>query len=174
MKTKLEKADLCLVFGARYFDKFAQAVKDLYEQNLFRFVLISGGINRFNGQEEAYNIKQRLLDLGLPEEIILMKNKASNTYENVVFSEKIIRERLGWENIKKIIAVGKDYGARRYLMTMEKNFPEDVEKMLYTINVFDWPEEQWYEHEEYAKMIRGEYEKIPLYLAQGDIKEIKI
>lgn len=74
------------------------------------------------------------------------------------------------ENIKSIIGLGKDFVARRFLMTMAKYFPT-AEKMFYPINVFHCDKSNWYKNNVLCQKCLNELQKLPIYLDKGYIAE---
>ena len=95
---------------------------------------------------------------------ILLENNSANTSENLQFSLPLLEKEFGKvENIKSIIGLGKDFVARRFLMTMAKYFPT-AEKMFYPINVYNVNKENWYKNKELYQKCLNELQKLPIYL----------
>jgi len=74
-------------------DKLLQAI-DLYKQGKIKKILLSGGPGHliFRDQFEASFMKSYLLKLGIPDMDILLDSISDNTYQNAVFSKKILSE----------------------------------------------------------------------------------
>ena len=72
-------------------DRIWQAVH-LYHLGKVDKILISGnnGFLLDDGLNEAIQFKDVLMDMGIPEEDILVESKSKNTYQNAVESKKII------------------------------------------------------------------------------------
>ena len=172
VKTNLERANLCLVFGTKDL-RICRTIMELWDKNFFEYLVVSGGINRYTGEIEAIKIKEKLIDDGIPEQDVITEEEATNTGENVVFSKRIIEEKIGLKNIRSIIAVGKIHAGRRYLMTLERHFPKDVKKMLAVYNEFETPICRWFENKEFADRVLKEWQVIPEYLGKGWIAEIE-
>ena len=58
-------------------------------------VIVSGGKGNDEKISEAEAMKKYLIDIGVPEDMILVENKSTNTNENLEFSRKIIENDSG-------------------------------------------------------------------------------
>ena len=171
-ETAMEVADIALLFGTRHgLEDFYSKTVELYRAGLFEYIVVSGGITGDLVESEASIIKKGLVKRGYPEAKILVEDQATNTGQNVDLSMKVIDEALGIDNIKSVVAIGKISSARRYLMTLEKWWPE-CSKMMASVNYFGTPKEQWHENVEFRDRVIAEVEKIPYYLEKGFIKEL--
>lgn len=91
----------------------------LWRQGLADFILLSGGSPDTDARygSEAGHMRQILLSAGMPAEAILMEPEAGNTYENVLFSESIIRERFGDD--ARVLLITSGYHMPRASACME-------------------------------------------------------
>ena len=171
LESKPQKADLAIIFGTRHNDALCK-VFELYKNNLVNKVVVSGGINRVTGENEADRMSKILVGKGVKEKDIIKENKSTNSLENVLFSKKIIESEIGFANIKKIIAIVKHYHSRRVLMTLKKHFPKDVELIPVTYDIYGFTKDNWQHSKIGREKVLSEWEKIPKYLVQGDIEEL--
>lgn len=171
LKSNPQEADLALVFGTRH-QEAIKKVYELYHAGLIPKILISGGENRVTGENEALEMNKKLIELGVNEDDIILEDQSSNSLENVLFSKKIIDEKLGFKNIKKIIAIVKHYHSRRALMTLKKHFPKNIELIPATYEIYGFVFNNWLDSEVGRKKVLGEWSKIQEYLAKGDIEEL--
>lgn len=172
VESKLKKADLALIFGTRSYQKSVDTAYNLYKKRLVSKILVSGGINRITGKNEALVISEKLIALGVDKNDIILEKKSTNTLENVLFSKDIISKTIGFENIKTIIAVVKNYHSRRALMTLKKNFPENINFIPATYDLYNFNKSNWFESKKGKEKVMGECKKIKKYLAKGDIEEL--
>ncbi|MFH1888956.1 MAG: ElyC/SanA/YdcF family protein [Candidatus Omnitrophota bacterium] len=100
--------------GQGYEERVQRAV-ELYKKGYARHIIFSSGYMYV--YEEPLLMKALAVSLGVPAEAILIEDKAKNTYENVLFSERILRQN-GWQ---KIILVTSPYHMRRASLVFEKN-----------------------------------------------------
>lgn len=166
-----QKADLAIVFGTRQ-NEAIKKVYELYRDGFVRKILVSGGINRITKENEAIRISRQLIEQGVRKEDIILEDQSTNSLENVLFSKKVIKEKVGFENLKKIIAVVKHYHSRRALMTLKKHFPRNIELIPVAYEIYGFTKENWFETEIGKEKVMGEWNKIPQYLLKGDIEEI--
>jgi len=171
LESKPQKADLALVFGTRH-PEAINKVYELYCCKLVPQILINGGANKITGKNEAQEMSKKLIELGVKREDIILENQSTNTLENVLFSKKIIEKKLGFSNIKKIIAVVKHYHSRRALMTLKKHFPKNIELIPVTYEIYGFTKNNWHKNETGKEKAMSEWNKIPKYLKKGDIEEI--
>jgi uncharacterized SAM-binding protein YcdF (DUF218 family) len=69
---------------------------------------------------EAEVMKAVAMANGVPAEAIVLEERASNTYENVAFTNRILAE----QNWKTIALVSSPYHMRRALLTWKKVAPD--------------------------------------------------
>ena len=65
----------------------------LYKQGKIKKILASGGsgVVGYKPESEAENIKKALLLCGIPDDDIILEEEARNTYENALYSAKILK-----------------------------------------------------------------------------------
>jgi len=171
LESKPRKADLAIVFGTRYSGPIDK-VFELYRNKLVSKILVSGGKNKFTGEKEASMMRDRLIELGVEKENILTEEESTNSLENVLFSKIIIENKIGFENIKKIIAVIKHYHSRRALMTLRKHFPKNIELIPVPYGIYGFTKNNWFDNEKGREKVMSEWNKIKKYLKRGDIEEL--
>jgi uncharacterized SAM-binding protein YcdF (DUF218 family) len=167
-----KKADLGLLFGTRHgVEEFCIAAHGLWQRQMFPRLLISGGATRGQKETEAELIADRLVQLGVPREILILETDASNTGENVIFSRRKVEESIGADSIASLLVIGKICAMRRYLMTLERHWPEP-RRFACAVNYFGVEKARWHEHEEFRARVLAEFEKIPEYLRKDFLREI--
>lgn len=170
LKSNPQKADLALVFGTRHWEAINK-VFELYRDELIPSILISGGINRVTGENEALEMSNELIQLGVKKEDIILEDQSTNSLENVLFSKQVISEKISFDEIKKIIAIVKHYHSRRALMTLKKHFPKTIELIPVTYEIYGFTMDDWFNNEIGREKVMNEWNKILAYLEKGDIKE---
>lgn len=74
-------------------ERLDEALK-LYQEKRFSNIIVSGGLDKpGNKYTEAEGMRNYLVDHGVPEGAIILENKARSTYENLLFSQEIMKER---------------------------------------------------------------------------------
>jgi uncharacterized SAM-binding protein YcdF (DUF218 family) len=124
----LKKADVILALGSNDI-RVADRAAELYKKGYAPYIICSGGIAHTNDinatgwdKSEAVVYKNHLLELGVPEEKIILEVDSKNCQENVLFTKKLIHDRN--LNFKKLILVQKPWMERRMYATFRKNWPE--------------------------------------------------
>jgi|SRR3989344_4509394 len=171
LKSNPQRVDLALVFGTRH-QEAVNKVYELYRDGLVPKILVSGGTNRVTGENEALQMSNKFIQLGVKNDDIILEYKSTNSLENVLFSKQVIGEKIGFEKIRKIIAVVKHYHSRRALMTLKKHFPNTVELIPVTYEIYGFTQENWFKNKVGREKVLDEWKKIPEYLLKGDIEEI--
>jgi uncharacterized SAM-binding protein YcdF (DUF218 family) len=168
-------ADIALVFGTWVaWQESVEKTAYLYKKGLVRKIIVSGGPNKHSGYIEGDEMEKELEKLGVPAKDILIENKATSTLENVLFSREIIDREIGFENVGTIVAVVKNFHARRALMTLKKNMPPHVrlKASTYQLRKYDFDAENWHQSQLGRQKVQGELDKIEKYLKKGDIAEL--
>jgi len=119
--------------GQGYEERVEYAV-ELYKKGYAKHLIFSSGYMYV--YEEPLIMKALAVSLGVPNEAIILEDKAVNTYENVVFTEKILTDR-GWS---RIILVSTPYHMKRLLLVAKKNAPQI--KVTYS----PIPQSRFYQH----------------------------
>jgi uncharacterized SAM-binding protein YcdF (DUF218 family) len=107
----------------------------------------------------------------MPPEALILETAATNTGENVTFSRRRIEETIGLDSIKSLLVIGKLCSMRRYLMTLERHWPQP-RRFACAVNYFGVERERWHEHEEFRARVLAEFEKIPEYLRLDFLREV--
>ena len=168
-------ADLIFVPGTRLRDPAAIAARLLFE-NVSPLVLVTGGINKVTGVNEAAALRQELLSLGVSPATILVEDTSTNTLENVALGWEVVASRFADRPLTSVVAVCKWMHSRRVLMTLKAHLPADVRYYACTYAPEGVTREAWIRDGEVSSQtaaVVGNWQNIPTYLAKGDIREIK-
>ncbi|MDD5449058.1 MAG: ElyC/SanA/YdcF family protein [Candidatus Omnitrophica bacterium] len=139
-----QKADAIVVFAggvgesgqaAQGYEERVEAAVDLYAKGYASHIIFSSGYTYVF--KEPLVMKALAVELNVPENAIILEDKAKNTYENVKFTEAILRSN-GW---KKILLVSSPYHMKRVSLVMNKAAPGL--KVIYT----PVPKSRFYSHE---------------------------
>jgi|SRR6185312_11673927 len=125
MNHVLAKSDCILALGSHDL-RVADRVAELYHQGLAPLVIMSGGLGNFTQEiwtePEADKFATIAIEKGVPEEAILIENKSTNTGENILFTQKLLKEK--GLNPQSFIVVQKPYMERRSYATFKKHWPD--------------------------------------------------
>ena len=164
----LIKADCILTLGShdlRVADRAAQ----LYLQGFAPMMIFSGGLGNFTKgvwtEPEADQFAAIARKHGVPAEAILTENQSTNTGENILFTERLLKER--GITIDHFIVVQKPYMERRSYATFKKHWPD--KKLSVTsppLSFQDYPNEEIPMERVIHNMI-GDLQRIKHYPALG-------
>lgn len=160
-----------LVFGTRHgIPQFVDDTHKLYKDGYFKRLIISGGITDGGRCSEAGMMSRQLAERGIPKSVMILEGRARNTEENVRFSRAEVED----PNIREILLIGKMSSARRYIMTVRKQWPEIKHICCHRVNYFGCEEQFWWKNREFRQRVIGECRKIRSYLEKGHIAEIEV
>lgn len=171
VRTTVEPADLCFVFGSRDgVDAYLDTVATHFHAGYFPRIVIAGG-DTGGGIAEADDIRTRLVAHGVDATVIICERASTNTGENVTMAMPLLDYEVGLTNIKSLIAVGKISSSRRFLMTLKRHWPEP-KRMLLPVNYFAADADCWWEDEAFRTRVMREWNKIPEYIERGFLSEL--
>lgn len=173
-QTALIPADFALVFGNRnIIEPLAQRTADLYHTGHFPLIVASGGVKTRNHLTEAEALRRALVKKGVPHSAIIPETRAVHTGENVMLTRALLEEKGLAQNFSSVIGIGHIVAARRFLMTLERHWPE-IHKMQASANPFGIPARDWHTHETFHRHAVKEWRKLGLYQQQDMIREIDL
>ncbi|MEK6845918.1 MAG: YdcF family protein, partial [Nanoarchaeota archaeon] len=124
---KLEKAECIFVLGGPDL-RVAEYGAKLFLDGYAPVIIFSGGIAHQGDlletgwkKPEAEVFAEKAMELGVPKDRIIIENKATNTGENVRFTEKILKEK--GLNFESFIVVQKPWMERRAYATIKVYWP---------------------------------------------------
>ncbi|WP_261563534.1 YdcF family protein, partial [Frankia tisae] len=103
---------------------------------------------------EAETMATRLMELGIPEHVLIIEPFAMNTGENVWRSRELAERMLPLEERRSVIAIGKICSARRYLMTLARHWPGPIVTAQW-VNYFAVDKSDWHLDPEFAERVRA-------------------
>jgi len=144
VNNKIEKADCILVLGS-HDTRVAERAAELYLEGWAPIVIFSGGLGRLTkgvwSEAEADLFAKIAIKKGVPKEAILIENKSTNTGENILFTQQLLKKN----NLhpESFIVVQKPYMERRSFATFKKHWPD--KKLVVTspqISFEDYPTDE--------------------------------
>ncbi|MFF4594963.1 YdcF family protein [Amycolatopsis sp. NPDC001319] len=99
---------------------------ELYQQGYFPRIVFTGAnapttVDRFP-RGEAVHYREHALELGVPDDAILVEQEARNTGDNITLSRQLLEAR-GIE-VKSVTLISRPYQQRRAYATCKKLWPE--------------------------------------------------
>ncbi len=168
MQHTLQKADCILVLGSHDF-RVAERGAELYLQGWAPLLIFSGGLGNFTKEmwteSEADQFARIAISKGVPEKAILVENKSTNTGENILFTQQLLKEKQ--LNPQSFIVVQKPYMERRSYATFKQHWP-DKEVMVTSpqISFEQYPTEE-IPLKKVINIMVGDLERIKVYPEKG-------
>lgn len=142
---------------------------ELYHRGLFPIVVFSGGNSRETfttfPRGEGVHYREHALELGVPEEAILVEPKATNTGENITLSREVLKA--AGVDADSVMLVSMPYMERRAYATTRKVWP-DVEPVCASVPLSLAEYRKSRDHgTELIDMIIGDLQRVIEYPGQG-------
>ncbi len=146
-QTTLIPAAFALVFGNKnIIEPLADRTAELYHTGHFPLVVASGGVKTRSRVTEAEALRRAFIKRGIPAEAILTEKQAAHTGENVTRTRALLEQKGVADTATSVISIGHIIAARRFLMTLERHWPE-IHKMQASVNPFNVPARDWHTHD---------------------------
>ena len=185
IKDEPEKADIIFIPGSSNW-VLAETAARLYKEGKAEKIMPSGMYfyqfgrfmnervtdERYKGvyRTEAEFLASVLIKNGVPEENVIKEERATNTYENAIYSKELLREMKF--RIKSAIICPQAFHARRALMTYSHLFP-DTKLYVVPTNTQNITSGNWYNTERGRQVVLGELRKCGEYF-ENYIKDISL
>ena len=164
----LEKTDCILVLGS-HDTRVAERGAELYLQGWAPILIFSGGLGRLTGdiwtETEADKFAAIAEKMGVPREAILTENRSTNTGENILFTQEMLKKK--YIDPQSFIVVQKPYTERRTMATFKKHWP--AKKLMVTspqISFDKYPNEK-IPLDKVIDIMVGDLQRIKIYPAKG-------
>lgn len=185
IKDEPEKADIIFIPGSSNW-VLAETAARLYKEGKAEKIMPSGMYfyqfgrfmnervtdERYKGvyRTEAEFLASVLIKNGVPGEDVIKEERATNTYENAIFSKELLLE-MGLD-IKSAIICPQAFHARRALMTYSHLFPDTKLYVVptYTQNI---TADNWYSTDRGRQVVLGELRKCGEYF-ENYIKDMSL
>ncbi|MCX5410755.1 YdcF family protein [Streptomyces sp. NBC_00059] len=104
----------------------ADTAADLYKRGMAPLIVFTGATSPTTRERmprgEAVHYRERALELGVPENAVLVEPMARNTGENIQLSKRVLEE--AGVPVVSVLLVSKPYEERRAYATARKLWPE--------------------------------------------------
>ena len=124
MQHTLQPSDCILALGSHDL-RVAERAAQLYLDGWAPLLVCSGHLGNFTkemwAKSEAELFAEVAVNMGVPENAILIENKSTNTGENILFTQQLLAQH----NLNPVsfIVVQKPYMERRSYATFKKHWP---------------------------------------------------
>ena len=171
-------ADCILVLGSSSAVKYrVPKAVDLFNNHKSMKLLFSGGRTLdIDGDRisEAQYMRRRAIDLGVPDEAIILDELSYTTKENMICSQIELERSFKLNKINKIILVTTAYHMRRSLLMARMYFPNWIEIIPCPADDTNTKRINWFSNEAGYSRAIGEVGKIISYIQEGAIVDFAI
>jgi len=173
-----EHADCIIVLGsikaAQY--RVPVAVAAYQAGRASKLMLCGGKLREFptGSYSEAAHMRQAALELGVPEEDIILENASLNTVENLRFALEELQQTFGLDNLHHVLLVTTAYHMRRSLAIAQNLFPAHVTVLPCPANDNNTRRDNWMHTPVGIKRAKDEAAKIISYVNHRIIPDFEI
>ncbi|MBS4198543.1 YdcF family protein [Bacillus sp. FJAT-49732] len=167
----LKKGDCIMVFGSSKAVQYRlPKALQLYHEGRANKLLFSGGV-AWNGNSfpEAIILKNKALELGVPEEDILVETISTHTKENILASLLVLDRYFDLHKIERLLIVTASYHMRRTFLTLKTYMPDWIEFSLCPAEDQSTKKDNWFLNVHGRKRVTEESRKIISYIKEGAI-----
>lgn len=147
----------------------ADTAVGLYKRGMAPLLLFTGATSPTTRERmpkgEAAHYRERALELGVPESVILVEPRARNTGENIRFSRAVLEE--AGVTVSSVLLISKPYEERRAYATARKLWPEVEIISASTPMTFDEYIEAIQDARLVIDMLVGALQRLLIYPDQG-------
>ncbi|MEV6274047.1 YdcF family protein [Nocardia sp. NPDC051832] len=101
----------------------ADRIAELYHEGMFPLIVFTGAnaptTKELFPRGEAVHFRERAIELGVPEGVILVEPRATNTGENIDFTRALLRDRA----VRSVLLISRPYQERRSYAICRKRWP---------------------------------------------------
>ncbi|RSN36687.1 hypothetical protein DMC61_00965 [Amycolatopsis sp. WAC 04169] len=168
MRHELRPADVGIGLGSHDLGVAACAA-ELFHAGMFPRIVFTGAnapttVERFP-RGEAVHYREHALELGVPDDSMLVEPEARNTGDNIAFTRKLLESR-GIE-VGSVILISRPYQQRRAYATCKKLWPEvDVICASRPLPLDDYVESIG-DADRVINMLVGDTQRITVYAERG-------
>jgi len=164
LETNLPHSDVIIILGGDS-ERVPYGVK-LYKANFSDKIIVTGGLINIPHINSTWAEleKEEAIDMGVPQDDILLVDNSNTTFEDAQFSREVMLQN----NFSSAIVVSSPYHMRRAAWIFGKVFKDDSIKLFYSPVGDSWfKPDKWWTDERRMHVIMDEYAKFVYYLLKG-------
>ena len=141
-----------------------------------KLILCGGKMREFpNGRcSEAEHMSKACLELGIPEEDIIVENSSQNTIENILFALIELQRNFWLNKVKRVLLVTTAYHMRRSLAVAQYLLPKHIDVIPCPANDNNTRRENWMNTPVGVERAKREAMKIVSYVTNRVIPDFEI
>lgn len=156
-----EKSDAIIVLGGEIKGERTKRAVELYNQGLAGTLIFSDGTDLSWRTKAVEEMSALASELGVPDEAIKKETDSRSTYENAVYSKKLMLD----SGLKSAIVVTTDWHSKRSKFIFDKVFAGSEIKLTYANAPDDRIDslEDWWQDSEKQQIVLTEWAKFIVY-----------
>ena len=173
-----EKADCILVLGSTKAAKYRVPVAaQAYKAGRASKIMLCGGKLRDfpDGKySEAEHMRKAALELGIPEEHLILEDSSQDTVENILFALVELQRTFWLNKVRSVLLVTTAYHMRRSLAIARYLFPEHIAVIPCPANDTNTRRDNWMDTSVGTQRAKAEAMKLVSYVANGVIPDFEL
>ncbi len=173
-----ESIDCIIVLGSIKATKYRvpMAVNAYNAGRANKIMLCGGAVRDFPDGEssEAEHMYKRVLELGIPEEDIILENTSKNTVENILCALLELQRTFWLNRVNKVLLVTTTYHMRRSLAIARYLFPRHIDVIPCPADDNNTKRDNWMNTPKGMERAKGEAANIIRCVKNGVIPDFKI
>ena len=173
-----ESADCILVLGSSKAAKYrVPLATEVYNAGRSDKIMVCGGTEwQFpeGTYTEAEYMSQKLLDLGIPKDAILIENDSQNTVENFLCALLTLQRSLWLNKVHKILLITTTYHMRRSLAIARYLFPAHITVLPCPADDTNTTRSSWRTNEKGRQRATKEALNLVQYIKNGVIPDFEL
>ena len=173
-----ENADCIIVLGSIKATKYRVPVAvEAYRSGRAKKILLCGGAFRDFPEgrlKEAEHMRRGVLELGVPEQDIILEETSENTVENILCSLVELQRAFWLNKVKSVLLVTASYHMRRSLAIAKYLFPPHIEVHACPAEDNNTTRANWRNSELGIQRAKGEALNIVQYVKNGVFQDFEV
>ena len=173
-----ETADCIIVLGSIKAAQYRIPVAvDAYRAGRAKYIVLCGGVARLfptGNCTEAEHMYRAALDLGVPEEVVILENSSKNTVENILFALVELQRHFCLNKIHRVLLVTTSYHMRRSLAIARYYLPKHITVIPCPADDTNTKRDNWMNSPAGIARVLDEAMNIIRYVTDGIIPDFEI
>ena len=173
-----DSGDCIMVFGSNKAPKYrVPRAVSLYHDKRASKILLCGGTLReteIGFLSEAEMMRTKALEMGIPDEDIILEEISKSTKENILCALLILERTFKLSKINKILFVTTNYHMRRCLLMAQTYMPGWIKLCPCPADDLTTKRDNWYNNEKGYQRAKDEAWKIICYINENSIPDFEI
>jgi uncharacterized SAM-binding protein YcdF (DUF218 family) len=155
------RTDVAIVFaGDPGFERTTHAAR-LFRDGLTASLFVSGG--EAGPGDNAHSLKRHAIELGVPEDKILLEDRSSSTWETLLFGKPLLEQH----RIESVTLVTSPYHQRRAYLVTRRVLGQEMKIVNSPAEPSFWKPKGWWRRWRSIQIVLVEYGKLAYYFFRG-------